>query len=152
MGYGTRTDRLRAASIAHLYQPFLEAAKAVLEPNTGIVLAKIADQVHCGAQQWQHLEFILAGRELGYTACDYDVKPRAGGIQDPKWTHRYHVRKPWSYWIVLPNESSCRGPGAALVRSCEVCGSAFKASRSDASTCSARCRQRRHRGRNEAGP
>jgi hypothetical protein len=59
--YGTHADALRgASSIAPLFGPLLEAARAVLEPTTGVVLATIADQVHTGARQWQPFEFRLA--------------------------------------------------------------------------------------------
>ena len=145
--YGTHTAGLRGASIAPLFGPFLRAARAVLEPAHGIVLVKVADQVHDGAQQWQHVELIVAARALGWTACDYAIKTRAGALDDPKWRHRRHVRKPWSFWIVLRPGSACSGPGEALVRVCQSCGQAFRARRADAQTCGARCRQRRRRAR-----
>ncbi len=60
--YGTRSPGLRGDNIAHLFPPFLVAARAVLQPETGSMLAKIADQVHTGTKQLQHVDFVMAAR------------------------------------------------------------------------------------------
>jgi hypothetical protein len=134
-----------ADNIAHLYGTFLHAARAVLVPKTGIVLAKIADQVHDRAQQWQHVDFVLAARAAGFTVCDYAIKLRQQlGPVDPRWQQRYHVPKPWSFWIVARAGSSCRGPGVARHRRCAMCGAELDGRR-DALTCSPRCQKRRQR-------
>jgi hypothetical protein len=143
--YGTRSVGLRAVNISHLFTPFLRAASAVLVPKAGIVLAKIADQVHSGAQQLQFVDFVNAARAEGFTVCDYSVKVRDAGIEDPKWTHRFHVRKPWSFWVVVRAGCCCKGPGASLLRVCQMCNLPFRTTRKDALTCSPRCRQRRRR-------
>src|SRR5437870_1916896 len=65
--YGTLTPGLKGRTITPLFVPFLEAARAVLQPSTGIVLAKIADQVHSGERQWQFIDLPLASRAAGFT-------------------------------------------------------------------------------------
>jgi hypothetical protein len=142
--YGTRGAGLESANVAHLFTPFLEAARLVLEPGTGIVLAKIADQVHGSARQWQDVLLVNAALAAGYTACDRVVKAHGGLPDDPKWLTQYHMRSPTS-WIVLRNGPSCVGPGRSRLHVCQVCSVHFRARRQDAVTCSGRCRQRRRR-------
>jgi hypothetical protein len=36
----------------------------------------IADQVHFGAKQLQHVDFVLAARAAGWTVCECEPKPR----------------------------------------------------------------------------
>jgi hypothetical protein len=141
--YGTLSPGLKGASIAPLFAPFLEAARAVLQPATGIVLAKIADQVHDERRQWTFVDLVLAARVAGFTSCDYAVKPHSSPT-DPKWKNAFHLRSP-TFWLVLRNGPSCHGPGVGRLRICVVDGIAFKAKRRDAMTCSDRCRQRRRR-------
>jgi hypothetical protein len=145
--YGTHaTDLFRGAdNIGHLYATFLHAARGVLQPRTGVVLAKIADQVHV-RQQWQHVEFVTAARAAGFTPCDYAIKWRTSAPIDPRWRNRYHVAKPWSFWIVARAGTSCQGPGELRIRQCAVCGRVLEGRR-DAVTCSGRCREKRRRAR-----
>lgn len=141
--YGTLTPGFKGKNITPLFAPFLEAARAVLQPKTGIVLVKIGEQVHSGPRQWQFVDLVLAGRAAGFTACDFGVKPHRSPT-DPKWATQFHLRSP-TFWIVLRNGKSCHGPGRGRLRICVVDGIAFKAARSDAVTCSDRCRQARRR-------
>lgn len=142
--YGTRSIGLQGANISHLFAPFLASAQAVLEPVTGIVIAKIADQVHGGARQWQPFDFVAAARVAGFTPCDLVVKARTSSLTDPKWARQYHARSS-TFWIVVRNGPSCSGPGVGLLLRCEVCGRAFRSKRRDARTDGAACRQRLHR-------
>jgi hypothetical protein len=143
--YGTTAPQLTGTdNIGHLYGGFLHAARAVLVPRTGIVIAKIADQVHRGAQQWQHVDFVTAARAAGFTPCDYDIKQRSATMRDPKWRHRYHLDKPWSFWIVARAGSSCIGPGELRARQCSECPNPLDG-RGQQQTCSDRCRTRRRR-------
>jgi hypothetical protein len=73
--YGTLTPGLKGRTIAPLFAPFLEAARAVLQPRTGVVLAKVADQVHCGDHQWQFIDLVLAGRAAGFTDASMPSSP-----------------------------------------------------------------------------
>jgi hypothetical protein len=105
--YGTRSLELDSATdITYLFEPFLLEAKRVLVPE-GLVIAKIADQVHRGAYRWQARMFQNITERLGFTCCDLVVKVRAAGMTDPKWQHVHHVRKAHSYWLVLRNGSHC---------------------------------------------
>lgn len=118
--FGTRGDGLRAVSVDHLFEPFLLEARRVLARETGIVLAKIADQVHSGRYQFQHVALIEAARSLGFTACDLMLRLAysRGGLVDPRWRRIYHVRGVHSYWLVLRNGTSCMAPHApSVVRS-----------------------------------
>lgn len=113
-GYGTTGDDLTGPSIAPLFEPFLREAARVLVPGTGIVLAKIADQVHGGHYQWQARTFQNLAEARGFTCCDLLVKiaPSRGSLVDPKWRRVLHVRQVHSYWLVLRNGPACGRRGA----------------------------------------
>lgn len=106
--YGTLAEGFSGASVSGCFAPFLAEAARVLAPN-GVVLVKIADQVHRAAYQWQHVDLIMAARKAGFTACDLIVKvSRAqAGLIDPKWKHVWHVRQVHCFWIVLRNGKAC---------------------------------------------
>lgn len=106
--YGTLSDGFGGASISWCFPLFLNEAARVLAIG-GVILAKISDQVHRAAYQWQHIDFILAGREAGFTACDLIVKiaKSRAGLIDPRWRNVWHVRKVHTFWIVLRNSKEC---------------------------------------------
>lgn len=99
-----------AADISHLYKPFLREAKRVLRPG-GIILAKIADQVHRGVMRWQMVDFIVAVREAGLTACDRQIKdePRASTLVGHNWQIQRHTRRAEVFWIVV-RKGPCHRP------------------------------------------
>ena len=82
-----------------LFTPFLLEAARVLF-HGGILLAKITDNVHRGVQQWEHIAFISAVRDVGLIPCDLIIKVRKGPMMDPKWKNQYHVRKRHCFWVV----------------------------------------------------
>jgi hypothetical protein len=144
--YGTAGEGVRGyANISHLYPGFLTAARAVLQPDVGTLLVKIADQTHNGLQHLQAVDFVLACRAAGWTVCEMVPKMRRPGPLDPKWRRQLHVRKAWSYWICAHPGPRCPAVGVALVRNCEGCGHPFRAHRSHAKTCSGACRERLRR-------
>lgn len=116
--FGTGAADLAGPNVSHLFAPFLAQARRVLVPDTGIVLAKIADQVHQSAYQWQHVDLILAAREAGFTACDLVIRVAhsRGGLIDPRWQHVYHVRSIHTFWLALRNGPSCCNPHAPAVQ------------------------------------
>jgi hypothetical protein len=145
--YGTSGADVRGFdNIIHLYPDFLPAARAVLQPN-GMLLCKIADQVHQGVQQLQAVDFVLACRAAGWTVCEMVPKMRRPGPTDPKWRRQLHIRKAWSYWICAHPGPRCPALGVSLVRPCEGCGRDFRARRSHAKTCGERCQKRVQRAR-----
>lgn len=89
---------------------FLAEAKRVLRPN-GIVIAKIADLVHNHRYQWQHVDFILAAREVGLSPCDAVVKadPCASNLKSSKWKNVRHFRRAHCFWIVV-RKGRCERP------------------------------------------
>lgn len=93
--YGVETREAPAAQ----FPRFLTEAARVLTDG-GVVLAKIADMVHSGRAQWQHVDFMVAAREH-FTVCDLIVKTRRGAMNDPKWKRVLHARKGHCFWIVL---------------------------------------------------
>lgn len=107
------------ASVSHLFRPFLVEAKRVLVPGSGIVLAKIADQIHGGMYQWQHADLKDAALQEDMTPCDLmlTVHMNRGGLNDPRWKHVYHVRQVHCYWMVIRNaKGTCmsdHAPGVA---------------------------------------
>lgn len=145
--YAAAANPVRGEDITSLYGPFLESARGVLQPETGICIAKIADQVHNARQQLHFVEFVNTARQLGWTVCDYDIAMRSSSIVDSKWIRELHVRKSWAFWIVIRNGPACHGPGRARLHICLApnCGLPFRPSRSDARTCSVACRQRLRR-------
>jgi hypothetical protein len=145
--YGTQSgaEDLSGPNIIAFFRPFLSAARTVLRDDRSIVVAKIGDVVRSNRRQWQPLEFIMAARELGFTAYEMEPLPVRGFAYDPKNIHQFHLRSR-TYWIVLHGDSTCVGPGVAVAHVCVApdCGRPFRG-RADALTCSPRCRQRRKR-------
>jgi len=95
-------------NVSRLFDPFLQEAKRVLQPE-GIILAKIADLVHNHRYQWQHVSFIEAARRSGMTPCDCLIKVNSpsGNLISGKWRTQYHLRKAHCYWIVVRNSHRC---------------------------------------------
>jgi hypothetical protein len=143
--YGTALIRGHD-NISHLYPTFLASARHVLTTN-GMLLAKIADQVHAGEQQLQAVDLVLAARTAGWTVCEMVPKMRQPTPNDPRWRRQLHIRKAWSYWICA-HPGPCTAVGVALVRTCEGCGRDFRARRSDARSCGGACRERLRYRRN----
>jgi hypothetical protein len=147
--YGTAGDGVRGyPNINHLYVPFLEAARAILQPEVGTIVVKIADQTHGGVQHLQAVDFVIACRSAGWTVCEMLPKMRRPGPNDPKWRRQLHVRKAWSYWICAHPGPRCPAVGVALVRPCEGCGRDFRAQRSTAKYHDGACRERARYRRN----
>jgi hypothetical protein len=144
-GYGTNLIR-GFSNITHLYPGFLQACRDVLAAD-GMLLCKIADQVHHGEQQLQAVDLVVAARAAGWTVCEMVPKMRQPTPNDPRWRRQLHIRKAWSYWICA-HPQACTAVGVALVRSCQACGRDFRAERSDALTCGDACKKRRQRHRN----
>ncbi len=101
-------DGPKGKSIAPYFAPFLEQVKRVLAPD-GIVLAKISDQVHGQAHQWQQVEFVQAVWSAGLVACDQVVNahPSAGGIRG-LWRQVLHTRNSHCFWIVVRQGPKCQ--------------------------------------------
>jgi hypothetical protein len=146
--YGIGGAGLRARNISHLYPGFLESVRQILVPG-GMLLAKIADQVHGGEQQLQAVDFVTYARGQDWTVCELVPKMRQPGPLDPKWRRQLHIRKAWSYWICAHPGPRCTAVGVPLLQLCEGgCGKWFPAKRSDARTCGPRCEKRAWRARN----
>jgi hypothetical protein len=64
----------------------------VLQRETGLLLAKVADGVHCGAMQLQAVDLVLELRRLGWTVCHFVPKHRQAIGDDPKWRHQLQLR------------------------------------------------------------
>ena len=85
--------------VCDLFPGFLREARRILAPN-GIVLCKIADQVHRSASRWQHVRLMLDAEKVGFTMCDLIVKGRAVAIMGA-WKNAYHARKYHCFCVVL---------------------------------------------------
>jgi len=146
--YGTRDPGLRADSVCHLFAPFLASVRTVLDPRRGTLVVKLADQVHQGELQWQPFELRRVALELGWYACDYQVRVRTQPI-DPKWVRQRHIRRSATFWLVFHTGSRCPSRGLDLVRVCAAAedGHVFRPRRRDQITCDDRCRQRLRRAR-----
>ncbi len=105
-GLGVRSPKEHGYNFTHTYPPFLREAWRVLRDD-GILLCKLADYVHNHRYQWAHVDFILAARTVGFSACDCIVKVRKGPIVDPKWKRAHHSRRQHCYWLVFRKSSRC---------------------------------------------
>jgi hypothetical protein len=144
--YGTADPVLRGhANIAHLFAPLLAAARTVLEPRGGMLIAKIADQVHNDLQQLQAVDFVNTARAAGWDVCHLEPVWTGTKPVDPKWRRQKRLRKSSCYFIVAHPER-CRPVGIVLKERCPFCGDDYVPRRTDQRTCGrARCRQRRAR-------
>lgn len=114
--YGLHDEEYRDQGIliADLFQPFMAEAHRVLVPETGLVLAKIADSIHSQRSQWQHIDLIQAGKDHGLTACDLMIRVSwsRGSMIDPRWRRVCHVRTVHTYWLCFRNGTLCVSPTA----------------------------------------
>lgn len=113
-GYGERygvtgADYQHEANITFTFNDFLCEARRVLVPRTGVILAKIADQIHGGEYQWQARALQQKAEAMGFTSCDLmlTVRLSRGALIDPRWKHIRHARQVHCYWIVLRNGPDC---------------------------------------------
>ena len=127
--YGTHSPGFRAINICHTFAPFLTAARAVLDPSGGTLTVKLADQVHSGQSQWQPFELRSIALELGWLACDYQVRLRAQPA-DPKWKVQRHVRRGATFWIALHTSERCPSRGIDLVHVCAAAWACVQAATS----------------------
>jgi hypothetical protein len=117
--YGTRGSSLRADSMCHLFVPFLASARQVLDPCRGTLVVKVGDQMHHGELQWQPFELRRVALDLGWFACDYQVRVRAQPL-DPNWIRQRHVRRGATFWLGFHTGPRCPNPRLDLVRA-RVC-------------------------------
>lgn len=87
-------------SIGYLFQPFLLEARRTLKPN-GIVIAKIADQVHSAKKWWQANEFMNVARWNEFSVCDQIIKIRSNAEGQPGGRRILHAPQRHSYYIIL---------------------------------------------------
>lgn len=92
-------------NISDLFEPALKEFKRVLVDD-GVVLVKIADQVHRCRQQLQHVDLINKCHDLGLTVCDLYIKVRKSAVQG-KWKNCNHARKFHCFWIVVRKSKKC---------------------------------------------
>jgi hypothetical protein len=133
-----------ARAVTDLFPGFLDVAAYLVKPRTGIVLAKMCDQVHSSRYQWQVFALVAEAQRRGWTACQPRVCFNPAPTPIPGIRHQRHTRNDVAYWIVLRNGPSCIGPGRLVRhrRICEVCETPFWARRRDARSCTAACRKR----------
>jgi hypothetical protein len=105
-GLGARSPKENGYTFAHTYPAFMTEAHRVLR-DEGILLCKIVDYVHNHRYQWAHIDLILAGQRVGFTACDCIIKVRKGPIVDPRWKVAHHTRRQHAYWIIFRKSDRC---------------------------------------------
>jgi hypothetical protein len=105
----TGADYQHEPNVTFTFDAFLAEARRVLVPQTGVVLAKIADQIHGSEYQWQARALQNKAEEHGLSCCDLILSVRwsRGGLLDPRWLHVNHVRQVHCYWLALRNGPSC---------------------------------------------
>jgi hypothetical protein len=145
--YAADAAPVRGPDINALYEPFLESARQVLAPESGICIVKLADQVHGQRQRLHFVDLVIVARALNWTVCDYDVAVRPSTIVDSKWIRELHVRKSWAFWVVLRNGPRCEGPGRMRMHICPGCQEPFRPKQRNAVTCGERCKKRLYRGK-----
>jgi hypothetical protein len=105
-------------NISFMFGPFLDEAKRVLKPDSGIVIAKLIDAVHGGALQLQNMLLWQAAIERDMTFCDvgYTIVLARGGRNDPRWKYVRHLRNVVTLWSVIRNgKNVCTSPTAPEV-------------------------------------
>jgi hypothetical protein len=134
-------------AVTDLFAGFFDSAARIVRPRTGIVLAKMSDQVHSQRYRWQVFELVAEAQRRAWTACQPRVvlnpaPPPIAGIK-----RQVHTRNNVAWWIVLRNGPACHGPGRQVRHDlvCRGCLQRFSARRSDARTCSERCKKRAQR-------
>lgn len=93
-------DAGRTNNVSHLFLPFFVEAWRVCKPH-GIVLCKIADMVHNGKSQWQHVDMMKAAEACGFEVDDLIVKVRKSAMISGAWKNAYHARKRHSFFLIL---------------------------------------------------
>lgn len=93
-------------SIAYLYPAFLAEAHRTLNCR-GILMGKIADQIHSGRQWLQSIEFITKAQCSGFTVCDLIVKVRQRYRPQPEGRGTRHARRRHSFWIICRKGEDC---------------------------------------------
>lgn len=111
--YGTRDPGLRADSVCHLFAPVAGKRPQILDPRRGTLMVKLAGQVHSGPLQWQPFELRAIALELGWLACDYQVRTRSQ-LVDPKWIRQRHVRRGATFWMAFHTGPRCPSRGLPL--------------------------------------
>lgn len=115
--YGvTGTDYQGEDDIVFTFDAFLREAQRVLVPDTGVILAKIADQVHGHRYRWQARTFQNIAEARGFCCCDLIIRASwaRAGLIDPRWKHVNHVRQVHTYWLALRNGPKCFSATAPL--------------------------------------
>lgn len=86
-------------SIAYLFPSFLIEAHRCLAPG-GILIAKLADQVHSGRSWFQMGEYVNMLPFAGLTPCDIVVKVRGRARPQPTGRGVRHAARRHSYYVV----------------------------------------------------
>lgn len=110
-------ELIRGPNVAPLFEPFLREAQRVLVPDTGIVVAKIANIVHSCRYQDQARMFKNMAESLGMTHCDeaLTIAYSRSAMKGTRRKHVYHVDGVHCFWIVLRNGPSCLNEHAPLL-------------------------------------
>jgi tRNA G10 N-methylase Trm11 len=100
--YGiTKDDKDRdGLNVSKIFAPFLKEALRILKPK-GVILAKIADLVHSGKYQFQHVDLINEAKSMGFNVDDLLIKVRKSVLMSSKWKTIQHLRKNHCYWVVI---------------------------------------------------
>lgn len=93
-------------SIAYLFPPFLIEAERVLTAG-GILIAKLADQVHSGRSWFQMGEYVTMLPFAGFTACDIVVKVRGHARPQPAGRRVLHAARRHSYYVIARKGKGC---------------------------------------------
>ena len=145
--YVAEGNPINGDNITHLFQPFLESVRPVLDQQRGTLVVKLVDVNHSGSQQWQAFELWRVAQERGWLACSYVAVPRIAMGPDPKWRRQYSLPNGVTFWLVFHPMAKCpQQAGLPRIRHhrCVVCGTPFLA-QPTAKTCSPACRQRAYR-------
>ena len=129
------------------FPSMFDAAEQLLVPRTGIMLAKMADQVHKGRNISQCRALANYAESRGWTVCQRIVVRNQRGRKKPSATTivQQHLLNQVAEWYVFRFGPDCRGPGRRLRYElrCVVCHDRFTARRSDAQVCSNRCQKKK---------
>jgi len=99
---GAQYSSLRGTSINDCFEPMLAEARRVLVPGSGLLIAKLANQVHNSRYQDQARGFANAAEALGFEKIDEAIRHAAArGTLSGAWDSVQHLRQVHTYWLAL---------------------------------------------------
>lgn len=93
-------DGGKGHNVSHLFPGFFQEATRILKDD-GILICKIADQIHDHRSQVQFVDMVNTADRIGFYLDDYIIKVRPNAMVSSKWKRNLHARKVHSFFIIF---------------------------------------------------